>query len=114
MVDQPSFRAQRDPLPLPQGSIPVPERQAPLADGKRLFEIYCSLCHGVSGRGDGPVGAKMVKPADLTAAKYRVMKDDFFYNVIGSGSGLMPPYAESLSSSERRQVINYVRRLQRP
>jgi mono/diheme cytochrome c family protein len=133
MVDQPSFRPQRDPLTLPAGSIPTqgwepaltleqaqqirnpvaPTRQS-VEYGKKLFGIYCTPCHGASGRGDGLVGAKMVRPADITAAKYIAMKDGFFYYVIRNGSGLMPPYAESLSSSERWHVINYVRRLQRP
>jgi mono/diheme cytochrome c family protein len=41
--------------------------------GKDLFLQYCTPCHGVSGKGDGPAASAMrVRPADLTrlAAKY--------------------------------------------
>ena len=33
--------------------------------GGELFTIYCTPCHGTSGRGDGPVSTKFVPPADL-------------------------------------------------
>jgi mono/diheme cytochrome c family protein len=50
----------------------------------------------------------------LTAAKYLEKDDEFFYKAITSGSGLMPPQAESLSPAERRSVVAYIRKLQRP
>ena len=35
--------------------------------GRRLFERYCSACHGLDGRGQGPVAlALRTPPADLT------------------------------------------------
>lgn len=34
------------------------------------------------------------------------------FGMLTSGHGPMPGYAEALSSSERWEVINYVRRLQ--
>ncbi len=131
MVDQPTYRAQNDPRGLPAESIPVsgwerpmtrqqaelvpnpvPATPASLANGAALFGIYCTPCHGASGRGDGVVAAKMVKPADLTAAKYLAYKDGFFYDVMRAGSGLMPPYYESLSPAERWTVVHHIRRLQ--
>ncbi len=42
------------------------------ATGAELFTRYCASCHGVSGAGDGPVAATLVKPpADLTALARR-------------------------------------------
>jgi mono/diheme cytochrome c family protein len=41
----------------------------PLADvsGGASFKAYCSVCHGISGKGDGPAAkALKVPPADLT------------------------------------------------
>ncbi|MGD0201827.1 MAG: cytochrome c [Bryobacteraceae bacterium] len=132
MVDQPSFRAQEDPRLLPPGAIPargwempltlkaaqrdlrnpVPATASSLAYGGRLFDIYCAPCHGVSGRGDGPVAAKIVKPADLTAPKYISARDGFFYYVMRYGSGLMPAAYESVSADERWFVIHHIRALQ--
>jgi mono/diheme cytochrome c family protein len=40
--------------------------------GKIRFEQYCSVCHGVSAKGDGPFAALLTKPpADLTTLAKR-------------------------------------------
>ena len=37
------------------------------ASGKEMFTEYCAVCHGPSGRGDGPAATALKKtPADLT------------------------------------------------
>jgi mono/diheme cytochrome c family protein len=37
------------------------------ARGRASFNLYCSSCHGKTGRGDGPVASTLkVPPADLT------------------------------------------------
>ena len=131
MVDQPTHRPQNDPRPLPPQSVPlsgweqpmtrqqaelapnpVPPTPAALQQAATLFGIYCTPCHGASGRGDGVIAAKMVKPADLTAAKYAASKDGFFYDVMRAGSGLMPPQYENLSPAERWTIVHHIRRLQ--
>lgn len=41
------------------------------AAGKALFDANCSSCHGVSGMGDGPVGAALTPaPRDFTLAAF--------------------------------------------
>lgn len=36
--------------------------------GKGVYDSKCASCHGVSGKGDGPLAASLLKkPADLTA-----------------------------------------------
>jgi hypothetical protein len=38
-----------------------------VANGRRLYQWYCEFCHGMKGKGDGPMSASLtVKPADLT------------------------------------------------
>ena len=40
--------------------------------GAPLFERYCTSCHGLAGRGDGPAAASLrPRPADLTAIAKR-------------------------------------------
>jgi mono/diheme cytochrome c family protein len=37
------------------------------ASGKEMFTSYCAVCHGPSGKGDGPAANALTKkPADLT------------------------------------------------
>jgi mono/diheme cytochrome c family protein len=51
--------------------------QAPIArtspaDGKEMFQAYCTPCHGKEGRGDGPAAAALKRaPADLTTLASR-------------------------------------------
>ncbi len=40
--------------------------------GAELFERFCAVCHGISGRGDGPVGRRLnVVVPDLTRISQR-------------------------------------------
>jgi hypothetical protein len=40
--------------------------------GEVLYRLYCASCHGVTGRGDGPLAASLRKPpADLTTLARR-------------------------------------------
>src|SRR5687768_10421712 len=47
-----------------------------LARGEFLYKTYCYVCHGATGKGDGPVAAKMsVKPPALVSDKVKAFKD---------------------------------------
>ncbi|SIT10755.1 Cytochrome C oxidase, cbb3-type, subunit III [Roseivivax lentus] len=42
------------------------------SDGARLYQEYCTICHGVDGKGDGPMARAMRKPPrDLTLLSVR-------------------------------------------
>ncbi len=46
----------------------VPAQPIQSVDGKDNFEAYCAVCHGKTGKGDGPAAPAMKTPvADLTA-----------------------------------------------
>jgi mono/diheme cytochrome c family protein len=50
----------------PQGSAPAP------VSGAYVYKTYCAACHGVAGRGDGPLADQLrYHPADLTALARR-------------------------------------------
>lgn len=47
---------------------PLTWQQAALTDGEALYMELCAVCHGASGKGDGPAAAAMASPVtDLTA-----------------------------------------------
>ena len=44
---------------------PIPMTSA--ASGQEMFNTYCAVCHGTSGRGDGPASSEFkIPPANLT------------------------------------------------
>lgn len=132
MGDQPSLKPQERPLEPPVGSVPqadwerainreeaarvlrnpVPPTPASLENGKRLYGIYCTLCHGENGKGGGPVAVKFVPPPDITTSFFRQRSDGFIYATIRTGGPLMPAQGEALSAKERWDIVNYLRSLQ--
>ncbi len=47
--------------------VVIPLAKTRAADGRQMYVNYCAPCHGVDGRGDGPVaGALKRSPTDLT------------------------------------------------
>jgi mono/diheme cytochrome c family protein len=139
MVDQPSVKAQEarvnepkdsvpvdggEAIPKPQslaelvmaraqaGSIrnPVPPTPESLARGKALYETHCLPCHGAQGHGDGPVGQKYVPtPMNLTLDYVQLQPDGQIYYTITHGSVVMPFYRDAIVSSDRWNVVNYVK-----
>jgi mono/diheme cytochrome c family protein len=84
--------------------------EASLTRGRQLFEIYCEVCHGPQGKGDGPIVAKFIKPPDLHGAS-KGYPDGYLYALITNGRGNMPSY-NRISPEERWDLINYLRKLQ--
>ncbi len=131
MEIQPSYNTMEDPLPVPAQAIPVdgpayisnmgapsnpvPADAASLARGAELFNINCTACHGISGKGDGPVAAflRNKKPIDLTGPIGLSLSDGAIFMTITNGTpGGMPALNENLTVRERWDVVNYVRQLQ--
>jgi mono/diheme cytochrome c family protein len=90
---------------------PVPASPASLARGKELYAIYCTPCHGVTGKGDGPVTPRFIPPPDLGAPATQGKTDGHFAYYIGYGGALMPAYGEALSVTERWDIVNHLRTL---
>lgn len=83
--------------------------------GKEKYEIYCSVCHGHTGAGDGTVAEKMaIRPPSLLSEKINTYPDGRIYHVITNGQGVMGYYSSQIQrESDRWAIVNYVRTLQR-
>ena len=91
---------------------PVPATAESIKKGGDLYVVYCTPCHGPSGKGNGPVVAKFVLPADLTNVDLQKGRTDgYWQSYLSVGGAVMPSYSESLSAEERWHVINYLRTL---
>jgi len=90
--------------------------QHPL-DGLRLYLGYCFICHGQTGRGDGPYAASLsARPADLTDRGYFEKKTDReIYDFISKGgiahgkSIHMRPFGMQLTRQQIMDLVAYVR-----
>jgi mono/diheme cytochrome c family protein len=92
------------------------------AEGKKHYIIYCSGCHGESGKGDGQAAVSLpVKPANHTdGAAMNQLPDKFLFEIISKGgqgvgkSPFMPAWGNQLREKQIRDVIAYVRSLASP
>lgn len=89
---------------------PIPASAESIDRGKMLFLQNCTMCHGESGRGDGPLAKTLpIPPANLyDHVPYH--PDQFFFNVITNGlGGVMPAFGQQISSDDRWNILNYLR-----
>ncbi len=70
------------------------------------------ICHGQSGKGDGPGAAALEKkPADLVARVRAGETDGELFWKITEGRSPMISWKGSLSETQRWEVVNYIRSL---
>jgi mono/diheme cytochrome c family protein len=92
---------------------PVVPDDSALARGRRIYNTYCAVCHGVLGRGNGTVAGRMGYVPDLTQEMTVQRSDGYLYALLRHGRGIMPRYGEKIRDpAERWSVVHYVRRLQ--
>jgi copper transport protein len=101
--------------PNPALALAAPDPAA-VVRGEPLFAQNCVLCHGPGGRGDGPGAASLSRPpADLAGGHSLGHSDeDYAYWIANGIEGTdMPAFTGTLDDDQIRDVIAYVRSLQR-
>ena len=81
-----------------------------LANGKKMYDIYCAVCHGTKGDGQG-VLVKNGKFLGVPNYKDRPITEGSIYHVIYYGRNMMGSHAGQLNEKERWQVTQYVQKL---
>jgi mono/diheme cytochrome c family protein len=96
---------------------PFPITKEGLDRAKPLYDVYCGVCHGAKGDGQGPLVT--VPDAKYPAAPRNLIADDMiaagngrYYFAMVYGKNVMGGYTDKLSYEERWQVLHYVRSLQ--
>ena len=92
-----------------------------MARGRERYQIYCAVCHGATGAGDGMVGRRAatlaegtwVRPSDLTAAATLARPEGELFDIISHGIRKMPAYDAQIPVADRWAIVAYVRALQR-
>jgi mono/diheme cytochrome c family protein len=105
--------------------FPFPLSAEVLHRGQERFNIYCAVCHGVTGQGDGKIVQRgFTRPPSLITDLSRGLKfrgfqvplreapAGYYYEVISKGMGAMPDYASQVRQRDRWAIIAYIRALQ--
>lgn len=94
-------------------TLPMPLSRELLARGRERFNIYCSMCHGLGGHGNGIVVQRgFPAPPSYHNKRLRQVPLRYFYNVITDGFGVMYSYADRVSPEDRWAIAAYIRALQ--
>jgi mono/diheme cytochrome c family protein len=81
--------------------------------GQQRFNIFCSVCHGYGGEGNGRVVERgYTRPPSFHEPRLREAPAGQLFDVITRGHGAMPSYAVELAPRDRWAVVAYVRALQ--
>jgi mono/diheme cytochrome c family protein len=100
---QRTAQAQRPPMTL-----------ALLRRGQERYGIYCAMCHGADGSGDGTVIARgFPRPADFRAPAQRALTSDRIFEAISHGAGVMYGFADRVPAPDRWAIAAYVEALRR-
>lgn len=92
---------------------PLTRTKAVLKRGQEMYNIYCIVCHGAGGEGDGTIVPKFPRPPSLLSDKVRDWPDGRIFHVITDGQNLMPSYASQVDEEDRWAVAHYIRVLYR-
>lgn len=91
---------------------PLDSTMVDLNRGKELYNIYCGICHGNKGDGQGNL---VKREKILGIPSYddagRAINAGSIYHTIYYGKNAMGSYANQLNDEERWQVVSYVLKL---
>jgi mono/diheme cytochrome c family protein len=82
--------------------------------GKERYNIYCSMCHGGTGVGNGIItNYGIVPPPSFYDERIVNMPDGEIYSAIYNGVRTMSSYRHQIPVEDRWAIVSYIRTLQR-
>jgi mono/diheme cytochrome c family protein len=112
---QASANSQASLYPDDVDTIPMQITREDLDRGQERYDIYCSVCHGKTGYGDGMIarrGFNKPAPANYHQDRLRQAPAGHFFDVMTNGWGAMPASAQQVSVEDRWRIVAYLRALQ--
>jgi mono/diheme cytochrome c family protein len=93
--------------------FPIPVTKELVDRGQDRYNIYCIVCHGPVGAGDGMIVRRgFSKPPTYHDDRLRKAPVGHFYDVISNGWGKMNGYAAKIQPYDRWAIVAYIRALQ--
>ena len=91
-----------------------PNNSAIANSGRGIYMQNCSTCHGVTGRGNGPMSSSMIKkPANFTRSYYGAYTDALWYWRVKEGVAgtRMPRWGRTLSEQQMGYLVAFLKTL---
>jgi len=96
-----------------EASTPPPVSLALLHRGRERYDIYCSVCHGLTGEGDGIVVARgFPRPKPFSDPQIMQASAKELVTAIGQGYGVMYSFSDRVAPKDRWAIAGYIRALQ--
>ncbi|WP_198517122.1 c-type cytochrome [Tenacibaculum sp. SZ-18] len=89
---------------------PLAKNEKNLENGKKMYGIYCVVCHGKKGDGNG-ILMEREKFLGIPNYKDRDITEGSIYHVLMYGKNMMGSHSGQLTYKERWQVVQYVQKL---
>ena len=95
------------------GEFPVPVTKDLIDRGEQRYKVFCIVCHGPVGNGDGMIVRRgFSKPPTYNDDRLRNAPVGHFFDVITNGQGKMNGYAAQIPPADRWAIVSYIRTLQ--
>ncbi len=93
--------------------FPLPVTKELLDRGEERYRIFCMVCHGPNGEGNGMVVRRgYTRPPSYYEQRLRDAPVGHFYDVVTNGFGRMNGYAAQIPVQDRWAIVAYIRALQ--
>ncbi len=93
--------------------FPIPVTKELLDRGEQRYKVFCIVCHGPTGNGDGMIVRRgYTKPPSYHTDQLRGAPVGHFYDVITNGWGRMSGYSAQVPVTDRWAIVAYIRTLQ--
>ncbi len=93
--------------------FPMPITKELVDRGQDRYNIYCIVCHGPNGGGDGMVVRRgFPQPPTYHDDRLRNAPVGHFFDVMTNGWGKMNSYASQIQPADRWAIVAYIRTLQ--
>ena len=93
--------------------FPLPVTKELLDRGEERYRVFCIVCHGPNGEGNGMVVRRgYTRPPSYYEERLRGAPVGHFYDVITNGFGRMNGYAAQVPVQDRWAIAAYIRALQ--
>lgn len=87
--------------------VAVAAHASDIFNGREVYEMHCETCHGMDGQAIEP------GVPDFSRGESLFVPDSDLVRVLRDGDGHLPTYRGLLSDEELRDVVAYIRTLQR-